>query len=90
MTYGPSASKSSKEHARQSPASAGLSYFDSEVGHAEKREMATLASKSGFSVAELFGKARGVAIKYRNPQNASETWTGRGRRPLWLAKPVVT
>ncbi|RDS80954.1 H-NS family nucleoid-associated regulatory protein [Dyella psychrodurans] len=24
-----------------------------------------------------------VAPKYRNPENPSETWTGRGRSPLW-------
>src|SRR5262249_4360262 len=26
-----------------------------------------------------------VAPKYRNPENPSETWTGRGRPPRWLA-----
>jgi len=26
-----------------------------------------------------------VAPKYRNPQNPSETWAGRGLKPLWLA-----
>ncbi|GAB3508982.1 H-NS histone family protein [Pseudoxanthomonas daejeonensis] len=26
-----------------------------------------------------------VAPKYRNPQNAKETWTGRGKQPRWLA-----
>lgn len=25
-----------------------------------------------------------VAPKYRNPENAGETWTGRGRQPRWL------
>ncbi|HVY29674.1 MAG TPA: H-NS histone family protein [Polyangiaceae bacterium] len=25
-----------------------------------------------------------VAPKYRNPQNAAETWSGRGQRPKWL------
>ncbi|QOY62371.1 H-NS histone family protein [Lysobacter sp. H21R4] len=25
-----------------------------------------------------------VAPKYRNPENANETWTGRGRQPRWL------
>ena len=25
-----------------------------------------------------------VAPKYRNPADASETWTGRGRRPRWV------
>ena len=57
-----------------------------------KEKLAALAEKSGFSVDELFGKARKngagsrgtVAPKYRNPQNASETWTGRGRMPLWM------
>ncbi|MBH1540570.1 H-NS histone family protein [Stenotrophomonas maltophilia] len=26
-----------------------------------------------------------VAPKYRNPANPSETWSGRGRQPKWLA-----
>ena len=31
------------------------------------------------------GKKRGkVAPKYRNPANKTETWTGRGRQPLWV------
>jgi DNA-binding protein H-NS len=52
-----------------------------------KTKLADLADKAGFSVGELFGKKRSpVPIKYRNPQNASETWTGRGRRPRWLTK----
>jgi DNA-binding protein H-NS len=32
------------------------------------------------------GGPRGaVAPKYRNPENPSETWAGRGLRPRWLA-----
>ena len=27
---------------------------------------------------------RGVPAKYRNPDNSSETWSGRGHRPRWL------
>lgn len=31
------------------------------------------------------GKAKGkVAPKYRNPADASQVWTGRGRQPLWV------
>lgn len=48
--------------------------------------MEELAKKSGFSLAELFGKGRkgkGIA-KYRNPKDPSQTWTGRGRKPNWL------
>ena len=29
------------------------------------------------------GKTR-VTAKYRNPKNADEVWSGRGRMPLWL------
>jgi DNA-binding protein H-NS len=55
-----------------------------------KDELAALAHKRGFSVNELFGGSRGtkgtkVAIKYRNKDNPSDTWTGRGRQPKWLA-----
>lgn len=31
------------------------------------------------------GGTRGkVAPKYRNPANAEQTWTGRGKAPLWV------
>lgn len=51
-----------------------------------RQELAELAQKHGFSVKEVLGlsKGRGTAIKYRNPDNPSETWTGRGRKPNWL------
>lgn len=32
------------------------------------------------------GKKIVVAPKYRNPDDASMTWTGRGRKPLWVQK----
>jgi DNA-binding protein H-NS len=25
-----------------------------------------------------------VAVRYRNPNNASQQWTGRGRQPKWV------
>lgn len=30
-----------------------------------------------------------VAPKYRNPENESETWTGRGKQPRWMAERVA-
>ncbi|PRD20860.1 UNVERIFIED_CONTAM: hvrA [Trichonephila clavipes] len=44
---------------------------------------------SGFSLAEIFSesvvKAKKLVVpKYRNPNNPSQTWSGRGRQPLWL------
>jgi DNA-binding protein H-NS len=33
-------------------------------------------------------KTRKVAAKYRNPKNAKEAWSGRGRMPLWLGAAI--
>ena len=30
-----------------------------------------------------------VAPKYRNPQNPSETWAGRGQQPKWMATQIA-
>ena len=54
-----------------------------------KAKLADIAEKAGFSVGELFGSGRGakrgaVAVKFRNPKDHSQTWTGRGRRPNWI------
>ena len=54
-----------------------------------RAKMEELARASGFSVAELFGgkgKRGKVAPKYRNPKDASQTWSGRGRRPNWMVE----
>ena len=34
------------------------------------------------------GKTRSVPVKYRNPKNADEVWSGRGRMPLWLGAQI--
>ena len=53
-----------------------------------KADVMALAAKRGIAVGEVFGSGRGkggkVAVKYRNRDNPSETWTGRGRQPRWL------
>lgn len=56
-----------------------------------KRKMAALAGESGFEIEELLGSKRGgkrgpVAVKYRNPKDATQTWTGRGRKPNWIVE----
>lgn len=56
-----------------------------------RKKMAEMADAHGFSVNELFGgrgagkgkKQVGIA-KYANPDNKSDTWTGRGRKPNWV------
>ena len=49
-------------------------------------------SEAGFDIKELYGKrgaAKGSGVaKYRNPKDASQTWTGRGRKPNWLVDAV--
>ena len=46
------------------------------------------ARSHGFNLAELTGakprKTATVAPKYANPDDASMTWTGRGRKPRWV------
>ena len=56
-----------------------------------RAEMEAIAAKAGLTLAEILSSKRGssmkgskVAIKYRNPKDADETWTGRGRKPNWL------
>jgi DNA-binding protein H-NS len=52
-----------------------------------KQKIASLAENAGFSVGELFGargRGKSAAVKFANPDNRSETWTGRGRKPNWL------
>jgi DNA-binding protein H-NS len=53
-----------------------------------REKLTALAKQHGFDIHELFGKAgkgRGkVAVKYRDPSNPSNTWTGRGRMPRWM------
>jgi DNA-binding protein H-NS len=52
-----------------------------------KQALAVMAEKRGFSVNELFGgrgRGKSSAAKYVNPDNRTETWTGRGRKPNWL------
>lgn len=52
-----------------------------------KQKLAEMAKASGFSIDDVIGKGsrKGtVAIKYRDPKNPANTWTGRGRMPRWM------
>ncbi|NHX27966.1 H-NS histone family protein, partial [Escherichia coli] len=42
------------------------------------------AREHGFSLADLTGASTPAAPKYRNPENPDQTWSGRGRKPLWV------
>jgi DNA-binding protein H-NS len=53
-----------------------------------RQKMENMAKDAGLSLNEIFGKARRgkgtVAVKYRDPENPENTWTGRGRMPRWM------
>jgi DNA-binding protein H-NS len=73
---------------------------DAQAALAKKQVVAEkvrkLAQDNGLNISDLMTadkqkkaktkKPRGkVAPKYKNPANGSETWTGRGRQPRWVA-----
>ncbi len=41
------------------------------------------AKKTTRTLKKVLGAPSKVAPKYRNPSNAEQTWTGRGKAPLW-------
>ncbi|MGE0627879.1 MAG: H-NS family nucleoid-associated regulatory protein [Hyphomicrobiaceae bacterium] len=62
-----------------------------------RQKMAALAKERGLSLSDVIGSGRkvgrpkgrgkskkGISVKYRDPSNPANTWTGRGRRPKWL------
>lgn len=57
-----------------------------------KEELVALAQAAGFNIGDLFplgrkgAKAKGASGSlYRNPDDPSKTWSGRGRKPKWLS-----
>src|SRR5690349_6072236 len=61
-----------REMARQM----GFSVSLNKIGKDEHRRTQQHASERD--------RRRGVSPKYRNPDNPSETWAGRGRKPKWV------
>jgi DNA-binding protein H-NS len=59
---------------------------------ARRQELETQLSEllhiNGIGNGSRGGKTRSVAAKYRNPKNADEVWSGRGRMPLWLGAEI--
>jgi DNA-binding protein H-NS len=54
-----------------------------------KRQILELVKTYGLSIDDVLSKApattrKPVEAKYRNPDDASQTWTGRGRKPAWV------
>lgn len=68
-----------------------------------REEIMALAASKGFTIPELFGigevfnRANGkvkktktkTEAKYADPNNPSNTWSGRGKRPQWFHNAIA-
>jgi DNA-binding protein H-NS len=53
------------------------------------RKIQQIAAEAGISLEDVTGTRRGkkktsAEARYRDPDNPSNTWAGRGRKPKWL------
>ena len=68
-----------------------------------KAQISDLVKAQGLSLSELFpqpGKAKNQPkgnsqteapkVKYRNPDNPSQTWSGTGRKPAWIVEALAS
>ena len=74
-----------------------ISTFDTRLKAVAIAELEAHARQMGFSLAELTGGSvsakRGRAPagdKFRNPANAADTWSGRGRKPRWFVAALAS
>ena len=59
-----------------------------------RAKLEAIAKEMGYSLAELIGvevkASRAPAVaKYRHPENAGITWSGRGRKPQWFVEALA-
>lgn len=57
-------------------------------------QMRELAGSLGMTLEELLREERGggggAAVKYRHPDNPGLTWSGRGKRPIWVNEALAS
>jgi DNA-binding protein H-NS len=79
-------------YAELSQMEARIARMKIEKQNAERAELRqrvlAMVKEHGFDIGDLFGKGRKgkgtVSVKYRDPNNPENTWTGRGRMPRWM------
>lgn len=59
-------------------------------------DITKLLTKEGLTLSEVFGTGgvgkgsrKAVAAKYANPANPAQTWSGRGKRPIWFKEALA-
>lgn len=65
-----------------------LERIDEELAKLDARRAELLAMKPARVTVEVAKKKRGQSTlppKYRNPADPTQTWTGRGKAPAWMA-----
>ena len=60
-----------------------------------RTKLEAVAKEMGYSLADLIGvevkTTRAPAgAKYRHPENAALTWSGRGRKPQWIVAALTS
>ena len=66
-----------------------ISTFEDRHKSDARSKLELIAKEMGYSLAALIGidvkpTRAPAAAKYRHPENAALTWSGRGRKPLWF------
>ena len=67
-----------------------ITNFEARKRAEAKKALEAVAKEHGMSIDSILGakkkrKSSGpVAPKYRNPNDAGQTWSGRGRQPAWF------
>ena len=58
-----------------------------------KKHFQEQANAVGLTLDEIFGKGApgkgSVKVKFRDPEDPSKTWAGRGRKPAWLVDAIA-
>jgi DNA-binding protein H-NS len=62
---------------------------------AARNEIYAIAHRLGVPLKDLIGTGvrkpmAKVAVQYRNPKDASQEWSGRGRQPKWVKELVAS
>ena len=64
-----------------------------------REQILAIAQDAGVSIEELLAagskkskssKGQKVQARYQNPNDISQTWTGRGRQPKWIAEGLAS
>jgi DNA-binding protein H-NS len=60
-----------------------------------RAKLEAIAKEMGYALADLIGvevnaTRAPAAAKYRHPENAALTWSGRGRKPQWFADHIIS